>query len=217
MFILISNNKNNEYEFSQLCRNVGINYSIYERQADLFSNTSEIKNSIVIVDLESIMFQDLIFDLMASGTLKHNVVLMGDNVSDKFNDYFKVTGINDAFVVAKFQSSQHNNTFSKVNQKIDDVVIGTLNKYGFSAKYDGYKYLKSICKFMYSNPYTRLNCSEILRDACGQFEKRSNEAILRNLRYVIERNTNDEINNLQQGNGVSIKAVIAFIVENIKI
>lgn len=217
MINLISNNKLVEGEFACSCKESGIAYGIIERMVELFANFKNLKNSTIIVDYKSLKSNEIVKELLRVSPWLKNAILLCDEDCREYANNYKSSNLEEVIAVAS-DREKNRNKHPIVNEvELDCVLKDLLDGYGFSNKYDGYKYIKSICKNMAQHDWERFSVKEEIDYIAKEFTLTNKSNIERNIRYVIEMNENIEIAKIRsRENKVSIKSVIAFLADELE-
>jgi len=206
-----------ESEFANKCKANGIEFRIIERIVELFTYFKEIRSSTVIFDCNNVMFKQIVDELIKSSNYMKDAIILCESGCEDYAYNFKSTKLDDVFAVALDRELKNVKYPSIGEFELEKTARAVLENYEFSSVYEGYKYLKAICKSKTMNKENKFNFKEELENVANLSCLASCENIERNIRYIIQKNSNSEIKKVKGGsNKVSIKSVIMFLVGKIE-
>ena len=206
MLTLLSKSNSVKYEFSMLCKKYHKDYTIIESIFEMIEYAHSIRNGHILLDLENIDNKDLFLNLKNKSLTYNNMLII-----DKNGD---VKNISEAFAVIIYEE---NNGYFKDVEAVDKNIEKVIRKYGFSNNYDGYNHIKEICRIYILSRAIRLRFHEIVAQIAIKNHIENKQRIVRNIRYLIRINENDEIVRARgNANQVKSKAVIMFLLDKIK-
>lgn len=210
MIVLLSKDKGTQMKFVQMCKEKNFCFEIVERASDFIINFQKIKYATIIVDAESIEWVNVVRDIIKTGTYLQDVIIIGD-VCDCFGT--RADSIEGAVSMARYKDGNNNKFYTLNDDRLEQIVRGVLDCYGFQNKYDGYEYLMLFCIVTVKNKYSRFSFDRVITDLSRWPNIKSDAAIKRNARYAIQQNTNEDIVRVRGGaKAVSLKAVVYFLV-----
>ncbi|MBQ8749944.1 MAG: hypothetical protein IJZ29_05720 [Clostridia bacterium] len=213
MLILLTNNRNNEFKFSQYCKENNFDFVIIEKVVELFYYADKVKKGFTIIDWNEINFKDLLMDLKSSSNILNNSVVINHYQVANFQN---VDNLDNALAVAKYEFLNNNKFLRFDSLDIEVACENILEEYGFQVKYEGYRYLKSICIHQALNSNLKFNYRNIVNEISHYYGVDNILLIERNLRYIVEINKNAEIMKIKgDTNRVPVKAVIAFLLDKL--
>lgn len=214
MLVFISCNKCNQFTFSSFCKKGNFDFLIIEKVTELIHFSQTIENSFVIIDWAFAPYNDLLLELKKSNCIFENSIVINKDIVNGFSN---VANIQTALEVAKYQIESNGNLSSYAKQTIKNAIKETLEIYGFSLHYIGYKYLSKICELQLIKNVNKFSLGYIINEVARIYGIRDDTLIKRNLRYLTEINENIEIYKIKGGEKqVKVKAVIAFLLSQIE-
>ena len=217
MINIITNSKIVEIEFANKCKAKGLEFRIIERVVELFTYFKEIKGSTVIVDCRNLMFKQIVDELIKSSEYMKEAIILCEDGCQEYEHNFKSSKMEDVFAVAVDRELKSVKYPSVGEVELERTARAVLENYEFSSKYEGYKYLKAICKNKTMKKETKFNCKQEMKNIGKELNLENCENIERNIRYIIQKNNNSEIAKIKgKGNAVSIKSVVMFLADKIE-
>ena len=216
MINLITSSRIVESEFAKKCKEKGVEFRIIERLVELFLYFKELNGSTIIIDCNNAIYKQIVDELLRSSQYMKDAIIFCEDACQCYENNFKSSKFDDVFAVALDRELNRVKYPNISIFEIERAAKVVLERYGFCNKYEGYKYLNEICLGVEIKKDVKFNCKEEIINISKNHNLKSCLSIERNLRYIIDNNSNSEIIKVKgEGGKVSIKAVVMFLVSKI--
>jgi len=199
---LISNNKENQYGFSEICKRENIEYNIIEGVVEFVEYMPKINGGQIILDINNVEYGEIFNRFKKQNSIFKDSITLGEEVNN----------INEALAIIRFNIKK--GLINEFPIDKERIIKEIMNKYGFKEVYGGYKCLLEICKQELLNRKSQF----LLKSAICQVSNKIGETeinIQRSIRYMIDINNNEQIKSIRDNGGMKVKNVVLFLINKV--